>query len=200
MDNIGLTKIQEGLKPTIKQLMEDQLTYDPFKDNDYLEQGSFLLSKLANAKKEIENQRLAFTKPLNESLKSINIFFKTFSEPIEQADRELRDKLAKHRRELEYQRLEEQMKRDEENKRLAKLAEESGKSLIVQPSLPEVPDLNSKIGAVVVKKVWTFKVENKEAVPNQYLDINEVKIRAAINSGIREISGIIIYQEDRVSL
>jgi len=41
----------------------------------------------------IEKQRLEFTKPLNESLKNINAFFKKFSTPLEELDRVIRNKL-----------------------------------------------------------------------------------------------------------
>lgn len=172
----NLAKTEEQFKPAINHLIEDQKAYDPFKDNDYLEQGSFLLSRFDKAKKTIEDQRVAFTKPLNESFRAINAFFKQFSDPITQADRELRDKLAKHRKQIEEEKINE--------------AEQKGENLI----------LRNKIGGVVVKKVWTFKVENKEQVPHQYLAIDEVKIRAAIQSGVREITGVTIYQTERVSL
>ena len=101
MDTQLLTA-QEELKPTLTQLIADQAAYDPFADNSYLEQGGFLLNRFSQTIKKIEDQRLSFTAPLNQSLKSINTFFKTFSEPMEQANRELRNKLAKHRRELNY--------------------------------------------------------------------------------------------------
>lgn len=177
----NLTKTEQELKPTVTKLMEDQSLYDPFKDDAYLTQGTFLLARFDKAKKTVEDQRLEFTKPLNESLKAINRFFKNFSEPIEQADRELRDKLTKHRKELEAKQIEAQIKS----------AENDG---------PEVPDLRKKIGGVVVKKVWTFKIENIEAIPTQYMAVDQVKIRAAIRSGVREIPGVIILQEDVVSL
>lgn len=180
MDTQLLTAEQE-LKPTLTQLIADQTSYDPFTDNEYLEAGSFLLNRFSQVAKTIEDQRLSFTAPLNQSLKSINAFFKTFSEPIEQANRELRDKLTKHRQELEYKRLEEQMK-----------AEDAG--------TPLVPDLNKKIGAVVVKKVWTFEIKDQTKIPQQYLVVDEVKIRAAIRSGVREIAGVTIFQKDEVSL
>lgn len=177
----NLTKAQEELKPTVSQLLDDQKTYDPFKDDDYLTNGTFLLARFSEAKKTVEDQRIAFTKPLNESLRSINSFFKRFSDPIAQADRDLRVKLANHRKALEAKRVEEQI-------------------AAVENDEPEVPELRKKIGGVVVKKVWTFKILNKDEVPQQYLVVDEVAVRAAIRSGVREIPGVNIYQEDQVSL
>ncbi len=177
----NLTKAQEELKPTVGKLLEDQKDYDPFKDDNYLTEGTFLLARFSEAKKTVEDQRIAFTKPLNESLRNINQFFKRFSDPISQADRELRTKLANHRKALEAKKVEEQISAAENDE-------------------PEVPELRKKIGGVVVKKVWTFKILDKESVPHQYLVVDEVAVRAAIRSGVREIAGITIFQEDQVSL
>jgi hypothetical protein len=177
----GLTKLQEELKPTVGDLIVDQTKYDPFKDDSYLTEGTFLLNRFSEAKKKIEDQRIAFTKPLNESLRSINGFFKTFSDPIKQADDELRQKLAEHRHQLEAKRI---------------AAQNTANDLGL-----EVPDdLRKKIGGVVVKKAWTFEVEDKSKIPNEFLMIDEVKIRAAIRAGVRTMSGIKIYQKDVVSL
>lgn len=198
--NNDLILIQEELKPTVDQLITTQTQYDPFKDDNYLTNGTFLLSGLSKAKKGIEDQRISFTKPLNESLKSINTFFKRFSDPIIQADRDLRNKLAKHRQEMEYKRLEEQMKVEERNKKLVEEAKAKGLPIIDPTILPEVPDLNKTIGGVTVKEVWTFKVKEIEKIPTQYMAVDEVKIRTAIRSGVRDIPGIVIFKEKQVSL
>lgn len=181
MDNTALVKFENELTPKVSLLIQDQQSYDPFEDNQYLEQGTFLLSRFDKAKKMVEDQRLVFSKPLNESIKWVNSFFRNFSEPIEIADRELRNKLAIHRKQLEAEKLEEQIDAYEND-------------------LPEVQSLNKKIGGVVVKKVWTFKVIDGSQIPVQYMAIDSVKIRAAIHSGARQIPGISIYQTEQVSL
>ena len=90
------------------------------------------------------------------------------------------------------------MKIEEENKRLAKIAEETGKPQIMPASV--VPDLNKTIGAVTVKKVWTFQVDDQTKIPQEYLVVDEVKVRVAIRAGVRQIPGITVYQKDEVSL
>lgn len=163
-----LVEAQEKLKPTVTQLLADETIYNPFEDNQYLEQGTYLLARFDEAKKTIEDQRIAFTKPLNESLRAINKFFKTFSDPITQADQKLRAKLVEHRQKLEAG---------------------NGQALTTK-----------KIGGVIVKKVWAFEVMDLSLLPLQYMVADEVKIRAAVLSGIRDIPGVRIYQDDRVSL
>jgi hypothetical protein len=49
--------------------------------------------KISKLKDAVEGQRTEFTKPLNESLRSINAFFKQFSEPLEEADAIIRNKI-----------------------------------------------------------------------------------------------------------
>jgi len=48
------------------------------------------LAKISSLKKQIEDKRTEITKPLNASLKSINAFFKKFSEPLDNSDAQIR--------------------------------------------------------------------------------------------------------------
>lgn len=50
-----------------------------------------------------------------------------------------------------------------------------------------------------VRKVWTFEVENIGRVPVEFIKLDEVKIRAAIHAGAREIQGLRIYQQDQMA-
>ena len=48
-----------------------------------------------------------------------------------------------------------------------------------------------------IRKVWTFEVQNLANVPREYLMLNEQKVRQAIRSGERSISGLMIYQKQQ---
>jgi hypothetical protein len=52
------------------------------------------LAKISYLKKAVEDQRTEITRPLNVSLRSINAFFKKFSEPLESIDEQVRAKVA----------------------------------------------------------------------------------------------------------
>jgi len=52
-----------------------------------------LVKEIGTLSDGVEAQRLEFTKPLNESLKNINIFFKKFSIPLNDLDQMVRGKL-----------------------------------------------------------------------------------------------------------
>jgi hypothetical protein len=49
-------------------------------------------------------------------------------------------------------------------------------------------------------KRWTFEVTNALAVPREYLMVNSVLIREAIRSGVHDIPGVKIFQEDGLSI
>lgn len=52
------------------------------------------LYQISELKKTVEDQRTEITKPLNLSLRSINSFFKKFSEPLDTIDKQIRAKIA----------------------------------------------------------------------------------------------------------
>jgi hypothetical protein len=48
--------------------------------------------------------------------------------------------------------------------------------------------------------VWKFDILDEQKIPRQYLLIDEVGIRAAIRSGVREIEGLKIYEDFEISV
>ncbi|MDD5304787.1 MAG: hypothetical protein PHS14_16955 [Elusimicrobia bacterium] len=56
------------------------------------------------------------------------------------------------------------------------------------------------MGSTTVKKVWTFKVLDLDAVPRAYLVLDESRVREAIRQGVREIAGLEIYQDESLSV
>lgn len=49
-------------------------------------------------------------------------------------------------------------------------------------------------------KVWRFEVTDPTLVPREFLAVDEVAIRKAVMAGSREIAGVRIYQEDKLSI
>lgn len=202
MKNTDLTQSTEQFKPEIKSL-QDQINELVITSDTDIEIASNTVVKINNLKKKIENQRLAFTKPLNESLRNINAFFKQFSVPLDEANGEIRNKMLKYRQEQEKIRLEKekeaQRKWKEEQARLAEKAKERG---VEAPELekPVVQKQDSAIGAMKFKKYWVFEVQDLSKVPVEYLQVNEKAVNEAIRAGRRRITGIKIYQEERSSL
>lgn len=49
-------------------------------------------------------------------------------------------------------------------------------------------------------KRWTFDITDQNAIPREYLQVNETAIREAIKAGVREIPGLKIYQSESISI
>ena len=71
-------------------------------------------------------------------------------------------------------------------------------ALVVPPPLAKT--VSTALGAATVRKVWTFRVVALSAVPREYLLVDEPKVRKAIAGGARDIPGLVIYQEEALSL
>lgn len=178
---------------------------------------SAVLSNVANTKKTMEKQRVFFTAPLNEQVKKINELFKSLSKPLDDADKILRDKVGTYQAQKreESRRLQEEVdrqarelqeqlrkEREAEQAQLDKMAEAAG---VEAPRL-DVPTVTApvfappqvKFGATSTRKVWTFEVVDALSVPRAYLDVNETRIRSAVNSGVREIAGVRIFEKEQV--
>lgn len=54
--------------------------------------------------------------------------------------------------------------------------------------------------AVGVTMRWTFEVQDAQAVPREFLAVNEQAIRAAVRDGVREIPGVRIFQDASLSV
>lgn len=50
------------------------------------------------------------------------------------------------------------------------------------------------------RKVWTFKVTDLSLVPKEFFVLDEKKVRSQIRDGVREISGIEIFQETSIAI
>jgi len=59
------------------------------------------LSIISGLKKAIEDKRKEYTQPINDHLKAVNEAFKSFTEPLDRADRITRDKVLEYRQEQE---------------------------------------------------------------------------------------------------
>jgi hypothetical protein len=51
-----------------------------------------------------------------------------------------------------------------------------------------------------VSKVWTFEITDETLVPRAYLCLDEKKIREAVTAGTRDIPGVRIFQDSKLSI
>jgi phage gp36-like protein len=173
-------------------------------DDKTVEDASTGLKVVRDLKKTIEEKRKFFVKPLNDHVKRINEFFKTFSFPLDQADRILKKKILDYQQlkrkqmEKEKERLQKKIKKAEESKtgvlslRLKQKQEEIEKELTSR-----TVKYDSGVKTITRKK-WTFEIVDISKIPREYLMVDTVKINQAIKQGVREIPGVKIYQKEEI--
>jgi len=87
----------------------------------------------------------------------------------------------------------------------AELAELESADVAVAPVIREVtpaPVANmttATLGTAVGRKVWTFAITDSTQVPRAYCSVDLVKIRKAMGAGIREMPGVLFYQEEQIA-
>lgn len=188
------------------QNIESKISPIVVKANEYVvatiadvENASAFLKEIKDMEKIVEDKRITFTKPLNESLKNINGTFKKMKEPLEQARGLLTGKILTWKR-IESERVEAEQaawrKIQEAEAELRKLNHEP--EVEVEPII--VAPVVNKIGNMQTVKRWTFEIIDFSKVPDIFKAINAVEINAAIRSGNRDIPGLKIYQEESLSI
>lgn len=155
------------------------------------------LSIISGLKKAIEEKRKEYTQPINDHLKAINEAFKTFTEPLDRADRITRDKVLEYRQEQERRR-----KEAEEIARLEREAAEMRAALtgepVVVPEVVEAPAVapdhyRAEMGTLGKATIWKFEVIDFALVPDEYKIVDAGKVGRVVRAGLRSIPGIRIY-------
>jgi len=158
-----------------------------------VDNASLFLKKVKDTEKEIEAKRLEITKPMNQSLGVVNATFKQLKEPLLQARMLLTGKIMDWKR-AETARLE----KEEARRRKIQEAHVKRGHTVEAPVVLDRPE--KTIGNTRTTKFWTFEVQDLGKVSTQYLSINSVAVREAIRNGVREIPGIRIFQDERLSI
>jgi hypothetical protein len=185
-------------------------------DQAGVEWATAVLGELAKQRKQVETLRLSFTAPLNESLKTINAFFKTLDGPLAHADLSLRNKVMAYRRAeqeriaAESARLQAERNAKEaaaraaivnpatsiaEGQQALAVADAAAEALGTVPP-PPAPTVKTAFGSSTARRDWDFEVITLSQVPVEYLLINGPAVREAIRRGVRDIPGIRIYQKE----
>lgn len=169
---------------------------------------SELLGAIKSRIKRIEEIRLTYTKPLNEALKKINSDFKGAMKPLEEMESEIKRAIIDFRTEEEKKRrVEEDRLRKIEEERLRKEAKEkkiSAKKLIENTPMPIVERQPNQIqtsqGVVKARMITKFRIIDESKVPDKYWVIDESLIRQDIRSGLMQINGVEVYQEEQLAV
>lgn len=173
-----------------------------------------LLLQLKSIEKEGKEKKDFLVKPLKEHVKRIEALFKPGFDMLEKADSTLRQQVIAYRQ-LQFQFAEKERavatkKADEaaakgDNKKALAFATQAvamtGPARVSSASEEVASSITNIAHAQVTsRKRWTFKVVELKKVPREYFQLDEVKVRAAVKSGLRAIAGLEIYEEDGLAI
>ena len=183
------------------------------------EKASDLVKFIKTCYKKAEDDRKTITDPLNGVIKNINARYKLITEPLEKAEAKVKGLMLTYSQEQRRIAMEaERIARETEEKRLieqAALLEQQNK--IVESDMvmdkaaevnaspivaPQVQIVRGDYGsASSIKKTWTFEVTDMKALATEYPElvaVNSVAVRELIRSGIRDIAGLKIFEQESI--
>ena len=164
-----------------------------------------LLKTIKGIRKKIDDYFDPAIKKAHAAWKENIAMKKKQSEPVEQAERIIKQKIAKYHTEQEQKRLEEQRKRQEElrkqeeEKRLKEAEETGDESILEEPIVvPEIKlEDTTKHEGISYQTNWKFRVIDKKKVPEEYKIVDEKKVNGVVRA-MKEntnIPGIEVYTE-----
>lgn len=147
-----------------------------------------LLKAVKGALKQIEEQRVAITKPINDSLRAVNAQAKSAAAPFEAAEREIKARMVEYSNEQERIRLEEQRKAEAaaraERERLARQAAEAeAKARAEQDRLRREAEEAAAAGRAAEAAKLSAKaekVEERAAAKVEALQLQEAMVVAPV--------------------
>lgn len=166
--------------------------------------------------KEIEGERTALVKPLNDTVGRINSRFKTILAPLAEAETTVKGRMLAFQREearkAEEARKEAERKAEEERARLAAEVASLDRPEIPLPPEPapapaitETPKTTygSFGGVSTVKKSWAFELADIAALAAARPDllmVDAVKVNAEIRGKGGDIPGLRIFERETISV
>jgi hypothetical protein len=161
-----------------------------------LVKGADLAKMIRVALKTADDERKTLVEPLNGVVKTINLRFKRYTGPLEEAKMLIDGKMVAYGRKVaDAQRVEDEKRRKEED---AVRAEEFPDEMPFTPptAAPKPVTVYGNTGsAASFTNTWDFEVTSATEVPREYLVPDEKKIRQAVKDGVRTIPGVNIFEK-----
>ena len=168
---------------------------------------------LVAAQKSINADFKKMTEPFEQAEKIVKSKIATFHDAEQKRLAEERRKEAEAAAEKARKEAEEAAKEraaqaqdEDEKKRIESQAEQEAQAAAEAAALATEeaakkaePKMEGNRGKAVASKVWTFEITDEAKIPREFCVVHEPAIRAAIKDGAREIAGVRIYQETRIS-
>lgn len=176
-------------------------------DSDEEEQAG--INSLADIKrfmKQVEEARKSQVDPFNKLVKRVNDIFRPIGDGLEKSESIVKDKIKQWRIKKEAIRQEEERKRQLEYQK--KIAEEQARAkkekreaeIIVPPPVVIQTTTRGNDSTAASRKVWKYEIVDESKITRDYLMIDESKIKQMIRAGVREISGVRIFEDFEISV
>lgn len=162
------------------------------------------LTSMKKLLKNIEDKRKSFVQPLNDHVKRINGEFKKIASPVEEAVDRLSRAILDYRQSdafresVEYrQTIQEEAHQALKTGDMSTLQTLSEANAALESEAPKV--IRTDSGSLSTRKIWKFEVVDPKAVPTSFLIVDDRKVAEAVKSGVREIPGVRIWQEETLA-
>lgn len=197
--------------PEIAERVKNLKVIDP----DTLALAGETIAILHKIGKAVESKRQELVEPFNTRLREINGVFKDATDKIDALEKHCKLEVRAYQAEVERMNREAQARieaeyRQQEAERLKAEAERKAKDeaglppleldafVLKPPPVPAAPaptTVRGTVGSIRTVKVWRFEIVDPALVPRDFLEVSDVKVRAAVRAGVREIPGVRIFQE-----
>ena len=151
-----------------------------------------LIGQVKSILKALEGRRKAFTTGANDYIKTVNILYRGLKEPLERAEKVLKQKMGAFFRKQEELRQKEEIKL---KKKMDRAAEKGKEIPIEQPKIESQKSVKTENSGASFIKVWKHEIIDAEKVPREFCKPDEVKLNAAVKAGLRSIPGVKIYED-----
>lgn len=176
-------------------------------DDDTAATATEMIAQASKLLKTLDADRKEKKKDANDYVRSVDSLFRPVNGKVKGIIDTLKKSLGAYQYKKELKRREDEKRaREAQAAAQAELDKQAKKAGVDSVELPDMvaprtkEPIRTEIGTASTRTVWTFKILDPAKVPDNYKDINEKKINAAIKAGIREIPGIDIHEKPVVSV
>lgn len=182
-------KLEESLKESVTFLgiVQDH----EIAGADEYEQVTEFLKVTKHKMKLLDQERSISVKPLNDQVREINQWFKKPLDKLKEIEVALKKMLTSY-----------QVKQREEQERLLAAAasaatEHAEAQALILAATKQAPPT---VSGLSVREVWQWQVTDLSLIPHEFFSLDHSKLDAAVRSGAREIPGVKVYKDTRVSV
>jgi hypothetical protein len=203
----AITNIAPADDPVVKKFADEArglLRYAQARNitsNEQLAPATEDLSFIARLTKALKDKREEYVRPIKDQLDAVNAAFKTFMQPLEEADKLTRQQILAFRHEQERRRAEADDIEAQKMELARREAELKGGEITVDLTPVERPEaapakVHTAVGSASTMKVRKWDLVDIKAVPVEYLTVDAAKITKLVKAGIGAIPGIRIFEDE----